>query len=213
LWSTGDTVFYIDSVPAGNYYLIVMASNGCQKKIPVVIGQSAPVIADFVANPDSGLYPLTVQFNNQSTGGTSYYWDFGNGQTDTVKSPQVTFEEGGDYVVMLVVTNDIGCSDTVYYTIKVIGEAVLMIPNVFSPNGDGMNDVFRVNSQYLSDLHIEIYNRWGVKVAEINKEMEGWDGRTLSGENAPDGTYYYILKARGYDGQEFEEKGTVTLLR
>lgn len=144
--------------------------------------------------------------------GISYDWDFGNGNTDTIFEPSQVYGQTGTYTVTLIVTDGI-CYDTATVTITAIGESVIIIPNVFTPNGDASNDMFMVGGENLEEVEGEIYNRWGQKLYEWNSVTGGWDGRTLSGEVVPDGTYFFIINAKGTDGKEYFEKGTVTLIR
>ena len=93
-----------------------------------------------------------------------------------------------------------------------------MIPNVFTPNDDGVNDVFKVKSIGLKTLDGEFYDRWGLKLYEWHTVEGGWDGRSASGVLVPDGTYYYILSATGLDGKQYpakdeRAKGSFTLIR
>ena len=90
-------------------------------------------------------------------------------------------------------------------------EADFFIPNAFSPNGDGANDVFTVRGD-LTELNCVIFNRWGEKVAELAKPKEVWDG-TINGQKCSTGVYFYYLIAKGKDGKEITEKGNLTLLR
>lgn len=73
--------------------------------------------------------------------------------------------------------------------------------------------MFMVGGENLEEVEGVIYNRWGQKLYEWNSVTGGWDGRTLSGEVVPDGTYFFIINAKGTDGKEYFEKGTVTLIR
>ncbi|HVA97956.1 MAG TPA: gliding motility-associated C-terminal domain-containing protein, partial [Bacteroidia bacterium] len=91
--------------------------------------------------------------------------------------------------------------------------STLIIPNVFSPNGDGKNDVFKVQSSGISTFDAQIFDRWGIKLYEWNNPLSGWDGKIKSGDDAPDGTYYYLINATGVDGKKYTEKGFLTLLR
>ena len=104
-------------------------------------------------------------------------------------------------------------SDSITITITVCEPATLLIPNVFTPNGDGSNDVFTVNGINLNSLECEIYNRWGQFLYAWNEIKGAWDGRTTSGSEVPDGTYFYILKATGNDGEEYLKKGSFSLIR
>lgn len=204
----------IPSTSIGMFTFYASEVGGCDSPIDsvqVVVGGVQAVIN---ANPTSGSTPLNVFFGNGSTTGfgISYTWDFGNGNTDTIFEPSQVYNQTGTYIVTLIVTDGI-CSDTATVTITAIGESVIIIPNVFTPNGDGSNDMFMVGGENLEEVEGVIYNRWGQKLYEWNSVTGGWDGRTLSGEVVPDGTYFFIINAKGTDEKEYFEKGTVTLIR
>jgi gliding motility-associated-like protein len=117
-----------------------------------------------------------------------------------------TYEKEGLYRARLVVTNDFGCSDTSFSNHEVLfsGE----IPNVFTPNGDGVNDEFFIpGAGALRDFRVEIYNRWGRKVYEWTDPQAGWDG-----EGHNDGVYFYVVTAKRGNGEDYIEKGNVTLV-
>jgi gliding motility-associated-like protein len=87
-------------------------------------------------------------------------------------------------------------------------------PNVFTPNGDGINDVWQVQTLNIDAFECTIYNRWGIKVTTLTHTNAAWDGRLTNGIEASDGVYYYVLKATGIGGeQEFESKGFLQLVR
>lgn len=89
----------------------------------------------------------------------------------------------------------------------------LYSPNAFSPDGDGINDLFKVSGQGMSDFQIEIYNRWGQMVYKSIDLSNGWDG-TFKGKNMPTGTYVYKIKTSNYvDEQKLVKSGTVALVR
>lgn len=85
--------------------------------------------------------------------------------------------------------------------------------NVFSPNDDGVNDVFKIASQNIALLNCKIYDRWGILVEELSKLNEGWDGRSTSGLECSVGVYYYVIAAKDNNGKDFNEKGFLQLLR
>ena len=84
---------------------------------------------------------------------------------------------------------------------------------MFTPNGDGSNDVFTVEGVNLESVEGEIYNRWGQKMFAWDNVRGSWNGRTLAGSEAPDGTYFYIIKAKGFDGTDYFERGGFSLIR
>jgi len=171
--------------------------------------------AAFQANPSSGAPPLDVALVNGSAGqGLSYSWTWPGGSS-TDEEPTVTFSEAGTYVIQLVVTDDFGCSSTASAQVVVSDqiETVLVIPNVFTPNGDGPNDRYRVTSTGLTDLRMEIYNRWGQVVGRLSRPDDSWDGRSFAGEPVPDGTYFHHLTVRDPVNGERTFSGHITLLR
>jgi len=91
-------------------------------------------------------------------------------------------------------------------------EAVVYIPNIFSPNGDGQNDVFRVRGENIETLHIAVYNRWGNMVFEGSEPQATWDG-TYKGKPCADGVYYYMVEIGFTGGKQEMRKGSVTLVR
>jgi gliding motility-associated-like protein len=207
---TNDTAF---NLVTGNYTVTVTDNSGCSVSANVFIGDTAAINAAIVCNPENGQAPLTVAFSNNSTGADSYSWNFGNGDTSNVQNPTYVYAKSGEYEVTLIVSNTYGCIDTA--TCKIVVDVVssFMVPNVFSPNGDGVNDLFRVDGIGLASVKAQIFNRWGTKIYEWDAPNGQWDGRTPAGVMAPDGVYFFIIEAKGLDGKEYFEKGHVTLQR
>jgi gliding motility-associated-like protein len=88
----------------------------------------------------------------------------------------------------------------------------VFVPNVFSPNGDGKNDILYVYGNYIDKLDMRIFNQWGQQIASITNKLQGWDGRH-KGNAQPVGVYVYILKATLSDGRTVDLKGSITLVR
>jgi gliding motility-associated-like protein len=208
----------------GIYTLKVTDANGCSATIgtdnKLNIQTIKSVTAAFTSDITSGETPLHVQFNNQSTstGTINYNWDFGNGSTSILKNPSATFDKMKDYTVCLVVDDGVkGCRDTMCSLIETVTTPdLLIVPNVFTPNGDGINDVLAITAKGLETVNAQIYNRWGEKLYEWNTLLGGWDGFTASGMPAPEGTYFIILVASGADKNKTilpPVKQSFTLLR
>jgi gliding motility-associated-like protein len=89
----------------------------------------------------------------------------------------------------------------------------LSVPNVFSPNGDGVNDYFEVTAQCYDSVQIVVYNRWGVKIWQSETPLGSWDGRTPFGREASSGTYYYVVNAQTDGGQTTTQTGQITISR
>ena len=91
---------------------------------------------------------------------------------------------------------------------------IVSLPNAFSPNGDGINDIYKAKDGYqsITDFHGYIFNRWGQKLFEWTHPAEGWDG-TYKGKPVKDGVYFCLVKAKGADGKTYNIKKDVNLLR
>ena len=127
---------------------------------------------------------------------------------------QYTFTTAGSFQIYLY---EVLGSDTVnvYDPITVsISESEINFPNAFSPNGDGINDVYKAKKGFKSIVEFRaiIFNRWGQKLFEWTDPNEGWDG-TFNGKPVAQGVYYVNVKAKGADGRNFHIKKDVNLLR
>jgi gliding motility-associated-like protein len=114
---------------------------------------------------------------------------------------------------IVVSSNSIYCKvqDTVTVVVDVnCGD--FFIPNVFSPNGDGLNDVINVHGRCISTFNLQIFNRWGEKVFETSSTSESWDG-TFRGQKMDTGVFVYKADGVSIDGQSFNLKGNITLIR
>ncbi|MBX2980226.1 MAG: gliding motility-associated C-terminal domain-containing protein [Flavobacteriales bacterium] len=215
LWSTGSTSAQVSFDAPGSYS--VVATNACGSITEVVEVLPSPVTAVFQASTLQGVAPLSVVFTNQSQPATaSTFWSFGDGVSSSAFSPEYQFMQPGVYDVLLTASMD-GCNATATTTITVlaeeVGEVGIRVPNVFSPNGDGVNDVLELFTNGITSLDMTIYNRWGQLIARLERVNQVWDGRTLAGERVPEGTYYYELNAVGVNGQRYPLRGSITLLR
>jgi gliding motility-associated-like protein len=197
---------------AGSYVVTITDNtNGCSSTSTVNVTNIA-VTAAFTANPLSGTAPLLVNFTNQTPGtGNVYSWNFGdtNNNTSSLTNPDHTYNATGNYTVTLLVTDASGlCSATATISIDVFENSTIIVPNVFTPNGDNKNDVFKITTTGIKELNCDIFNRWGTKVANISGINGTWDG-----SNANDGTYFFILIAKGFDDKEYKQQGYINLFK
>ncbi len=200
------------NVGTGSYSVTITDGNGCSIVVgPFAVDSTQAVVAGFTPNPLTGETPLTVNFTNNSTGATTYVWQFGTGDSSTVASPSYVYMPLGTFTVCLTAISASNCIDTACSTINVFLNSVFIIPNIFTPNGDAVNDIFTVQAIGLKTMDAEIFNRWGHKQYEWHTTNGGWDGHTGSGVLAPSGTYYYVISAIGIDGEKYFEKGFFTL--
>ncbi|MFN5182679.1 MAG: gliding motility-associated C-terminal domain-containing protein, partial [Bacteroidota bacterium] len=185
--------------------------NGCSTNVTINIYQGADPVVGFTSSPSSGIAPLNVQFTNTSTTGfISYQWSFGDNSANSNQvNPSNIYYQPGTYTVELIgYGNSSLCNDTTYATILIYPEANILIPNIFSPNGDGTNEFFFITSTGLKNLHVDIFDRWGLKVGEINGVNGYWDGT-----NASEGTYFFILHAEDFNNSKIEKQGYLMLVR
>ncbi len=194
----------------GIWKVTVTDSNNCSITDSATITTNTIINASAIANPDFGYTPLNVQFNYTGDEASNYLWDFGDGNTSTEMNPIHTYNNTGIYNVILTAISNYPdtCSDVYGMIIIVENPSSVVIPNIFTPNGDGYNDVFKAETTSIEYEKMIIFNRWGKKIYEWNNLGGNWNG-----ENYADGTYYYIYYGKGYDGVEYNKQGTVTLLR
>ena len=129
-------------------------------------------------------------------------------------NPIATPESTTTYTV--TISNSAGCVVSATVTIYVISmkcnTADVFVPNTFTPNGDGQNDVLFVRGNELTELYFAVYNRWGEMVFETTDITKGWDG-IFKGMQVDPAVFAWYLKAKCYSGNELEKKGNVTLIR
>ncbi|HET6245740.1 MAG: gliding motility-associated C-terminal domain-containing protein [Bacteroidetes bacterium] len=202
----------LNSQNIGTYNLTVTV-NGCVSNSAQTTATIDYADALFTATPLTGITPHNVNFSNQSSFANNYTWHFGTGISSNQKDTSYNYTEGGSYEVILIAYSSLAnCPDTFSVTIFVESDSNLEAPNVFTPNADGKNDVFKVKSRGLKSYSCSIYNRWGKLVFVSDDYNVGWDGK-VSGNEAADGTYFVMIKAEGLDGKPYEHTGTVTLIR
>lgn len=176
-----------------------------------IVISGAPT-ADFSFTPTKPEENTPVTFVNQSTDAVSYHWDFGDGVASTETNPVHQYNKTGTYDVCLYATNQYGCEDTICQQVAAIVIPLFDVPNAFSPNQDGMNDVLLVRGFGISRLNFKIFNRWGQLVFESNDPSIGWDGR-FKGAVQPMDAYAYSIYIEFSDGTKANKNGSVTLLR
>ncbi|MEO7081530.1 MAG: PKD domain-containing protein, partial [Flavobacteriales bacterium] len=225
-WDFGDGNSASDSIVehcytiAGEYTvnLLVQQASGCPN-ISSTVGPftiHASPDAQFILSPAAPtISDPQVQFTDLSVDASTWAWSFGDpaGSVSTDPSPAFTFPGEGCYPVTLVVMNDAGCADSTQAQVCVLGTGELVVPNIFTPNNDGRNDVFRINGGDLTSLEVQIFNRWGQQVALLQRVNQVWDGRSPAGEVLTEGTYFYTLRAQDKEGKSYDLSGAVTLVR
>ncbi len=205
---------------ASNYgvTLIVTADNGCSDTMTnnnmIAVHQNP--VANFMPNPGSANeYNSTIDFDNYSTGADTYAWNFGDGNTSTQFEPDNYYADTGNYMVELIVYTNYGCSDTVYMPVEITPLPSCNAPNAFSPNGDGVNDVFLpvLRDHEKSDYTLLIFDRGGQLVFQTKDRNQGWDGSVEGNEAKTDIFVWKIIVNHPRLNKKEEYVGHVTVLR
>ena len=142
---------------------------------------------------------------------TYFLWDFGDGNSTSSSNATHTYAGSGNYNIILNITTANGCDYTYTTIITKVALAEIFVPNAFTPNGDGENDMLFVRGDF-DELSFSIYNRWGEKVFETNDQSIGWDG-TYKGNPVDPGVFVYHLITKCTDAEEIFKKGNVTVIR
>lgn len=178
---------------------------------------SIHVKADFTVDPPKGEAPLEVTFTDKSIRGYQYTWEFGDGKDSSSHlaspAPHIYYKPG-EYSAKLTIVSTLGCIDSMRLENKIIVDpSELKIPNVFTPDGDGLNDYFAVESKSLRYISVEVFSRSGLKVysffgqGELLREWKGWDGNVNnSSAQATPGVYYYVIHGYGWDDIDYNSK-------
>lgn len=167
------------------------------------------------AEGDAVSAPAEVEFANASRGDFSVSeWAMGNLARLYERDPVYQFQRPGTFRVSLTVTNEAtGCASSDSSTTITVSDAALEFPNAFTPNGDGVNDIFCPSYRSLKSYELTIYNRWGRRVFTSSSPSDGWDGKE-NGREAAAGTYYFVARAQGYErGVTLRRRGSITLVR
>ncbi|WP_317897388.1 gliding motility-associated C-terminal domain-containing protein [Aurantibacillus circumpalustris] len=214
---------YISTNMVGQYKVLSYnPKNGCASSAQVSV-INGTLDARLEVLPAKGFAPLEVKFYNNSVSNSgpsniNAHWNFANGTSSVTDvsnlSPTTIYNSPGSYLVTMYVTKG-SCMDTASARIYVDIPSSLEIPNVFTPNGDNVNDLFFLKSSNLSKISMLIYDRWGHIIFNSDSETGNieWNGKYQSGKDAAEGVYFYILKATGRDGSEYDKKGSVSLFR
>jgi gliding motility-associated-like protein len=201
VWSDGSTDSIIRITETGYYTITVINDGGCKA--------SDSIFVNAIPSPEVILGPDTTIFSNQDfvlnagNPGANYTWSTGE------SSQSITVNQEGEYWV--AVSNG-ECTGYDTIIIMVYPDCILAVPNAFSPNGDGHNDLLYARGEGFVEMELMIFNRIGELVFNTKDNSIGWDG-TFKGKNQPVETYMYMLKGVCVSGNSIFKKGNITLLR
>jgi len=199
------------------YYVSVTSSGNCPSATSTSVSAgNYNIQVTAAANTYSGNASLSVAFSGTVSGTShpTYSWTLSDNATSTLQNPSHTYNNGGDYVVVLTgIDSASACIDTAMLTIHVTDEMVVIIPNIFTPNGDGINDGFFLTTQNVKSIEGFIMNRWGQVMFTWNQLNSVWDGKAPNGNEEVEGVYFYVIKATPFKGDMQTFKGPLTLSR
>jgi len=223
-WSTGTTSGVnnqnMTTNENGTVLVTVTDSQGCTANTTFTVetlqlGRPSFTI-DSYASGTYNLYSIMdpVQFTNTSTGDyTAVSWDFGDGSVSDEENPQHTYMREGTYVIVQTVTYPYGCVATNRMTIVIEKGYDVMIPNAFTPNGDGVNDTFALQFRGATSVELSVYDTWGSMIYyEKGETIKGWDGN-LKGKPAENGNYLYKISVVTFYGIPVNFEGPFVLIK
>lgn len=197
--------------PTANPTMIYIDKEGAEIEDTQYDGD-APLVTRFKANPENlGEYTPLYEWRFTKMGESQPFLIRYDENTD------YTFNQSGTFTIELLVSFVQG-TDTIAYKMDEpfsinLSESKLEVPNAFTPNGDGINDIFKVKEGYKSIISFKarVFNRWGKKLYEWTDLEGGWDGKS-GGSTVPDGAYYLNIEARGADGRKYNIKKVINVL-
>ncbi len=222
-WNFGDGTTSTDCDPVHcfkgegtfNAVFTLTDKNGCKgTSVSTIIVYPVPH-ADFNATPQpTTILDPEIHFSNASSGAVivSYNWTFGDQQGSNQQDPSHIYGEAGSYTTQLIVTSNHGCVDTVIKIINIEDDFEIFVPNAFTPNADGTNDIFMAKGVGIAEFELMLFDRWGNKIFVANDLYKGWDG-TVHGEDVQQDVYVWKINLKTSKGLRKELSGVVSLIR
>ncbi|MCK5782796.1 MAG: gliding motility-associated C-terminal domain-containing protein, partial [Flavobacteriales bacterium] len=197
-------------------YTVTVSDGECTRIEDILVSSMNGPIAGFILNPTViSLEDPVLNVIDASTGASTWFYDFDDGSTSTLQNTTHTYNNEGEYIIMQVVTDNFGCTDTAWQSIIVNESFTFFIPNAFSPNGDGKNDLFHPYGIGIDgDTWVmRIYDRWGHTVFYTTDINQPWDGNYDGDVNkTSQGVYSYHIMFKTSSGKDKEFFGRVTKL-
>ena len=227
-WYLGSQSFSIAPIPSTSAigtttYFVSQSLGGCASPFDTV-----DVVVVAAPNASISTSPSMPPFFSGQTlqyipGSQSpyfvYYWNFGDStsastNTSALASPSHTYPQAGNYCTKLVIySTQTGCRDSSILCNDFLGTIGIVVPNIFTPNGDNINDVFSLKTVGIENLTCNIFDRWGVELFTFTGPTGSWDGIMKDGKVATEGCYYYIVQATDVKGQSHAYNGSLMLMK
>jgi gliding motility-associated-like protein len=202
---------------AGSHQVRAVDNYGCDTTFTVVVGTPLPASVQILPGDSTMTAGQSLQLSSvfgpyDSSAITSYYWSPASGLSCIDCPNPVVSPYNSQTTYTLVVTYNKGCTTSNVINISINGTPPVYVPNAFTPNGDGNNDLFYIYGVGIKDVNMSIFNRWGEKVYESTNQSNGWDG-TYIGAQQPPGVYIYYIDITYLNGQKISRQGSLTLIR
>ncbi|MEO6884390.1 MAG: PKD domain-containing protein [Bacteroidia bacterium] len=202
--------------------LAVTDSLGCSNTASInnmITVYQNPIAAFSMAPQPAIIIDPIVYFTDHSTGGVNQWeWNFGDvpNSASSLQNPQYTYPDTGYYNVQLIVTNNYGCKDSITQIAYIEGDFVLYIPNAFTPNNDGLNDVFLPTGSDVdvNNYDMSIFDRWGNLIFHTTNFYQGWDGKANGGKAiAQEDVYVWKISVKDFKEKSHLYIGHVSLMK
>lgn len=211
-----------NNLAAGTYSVIVTDANGCFQSQSVVVLGGIPPVADFFLSPEVvSLENPTIYFSDASTGVVAdWHWNFGDPNSGTndsssTQNPSHVYSDTGTFCATLIIFDPSGlCSDTIVKCLKVEPVSTFYIPNTFTPNHDGKNELFMGYGTYIAEFHMYVFDRWGNLIFESDDINKGWNGSVGNkGEIVQEDVYVWKVRLIDSVKREATYVGHVTIVK
>ena len=226
-WDFGDRNISEEENPKNIYkksglydvFLEIETEFGCRNSIKkleyIQVYENPTASFEMTQNRVSLMNSDITFFNTSSDESLFFEWDFDNGIINSTDSEiLISFEESGVYDVLLYVENDFGCYNEIIHSVEVHDAFSVYVPTAFTPNGDGLNDVFFVKGSGISNFEMKIFDRWGHLVYVSDNIHAGWDGKNNhSNEVIENGTYMYHIYVTDYNEKPWVYNGELNLMK
>jgi gliding motility-associated-like protein len=186
--------------------LSVETASGCTDNTYTSIAQVLEKPTASIGIGNQAFHQITFENNSLFIAGNPIFiWDFGDGYASSDFEPSHVYQSSGEYWVQFVIENENGCKDSTLIRVFIDDSFTIFIPNSFTPNEDGKNEIFYVQGMGIDEIQIEIFNRWGQRVFYSNDLALGWDG-LIDGKEANQDTYVVRVSAKNYLFNKIEKK-------
>lgn len=215
--SVSDPIHIYDTPGIYDVTLEIEVTEGCPANLtmskPDLIQVFPSPVADFSVDPAiTDVFNTEITLTDLSIDSEEHFYQLNDFADTTARDLTYHFIEGGYHYPYQVVTNEFGCKDTATREIFVEPRTTMYVPNAFTPNADGTNEVFKPVIYDVSEYQFIIFNRWGQIIYETNETQNGWDGR-IDGKLAPDGVYLWMVKYRNHLTIWEEHRGHFSLIK